>query len=153
MSVSFFGIGQKGIAMAVTAEAKIMEALFGRLAALVLTPVLPIAWPNLTLTPPTTGKFLRVQFIPNIANRVFIGSDEPHQLMGLFQVSVCWPLNAGEGAPRDIAGTVAGQFPADLRLDVGGLSVRVTKRPDVDDLLIEDSRVQIPVTIEWECWG
>lgn len=137
--------------MADTAEAQIMEALFARVGSLAFVPALPIAWPNLNFTPPSSQKFLRVVFVPNIANRLFIGSADPHQHLGLLQISVHWPKNQGETDPRDIAGKVAAHFPADLRL--AALGIRITKKPDVADLIVEDARVQIPITIEWECWA
>lgn len=138
--------------MAVSTEVKIMNALLARMASFVATPALPVAYPNVSFSPPAGGKFLRVQFIPNVTQRVFIGSRDPHRFIGLLQVSVCWPLNVGETAPREVAGAVAAHFPCDLRLTSEDVRVRITKRPDVSDLLVEDSRVQIPVSIEWECW-
>lgn len=139
--------------MASTIEGKIAEVLFGRLGQLVLSQVMPIAWPNVTFEPPADHRYLRVQFIPNLANRVLIGSDGPHQHMGLMQVSVCWPKGVGEIAARDAAGAVAAHFPCDLRLLVGERFVRITKRPDVRDMIVEDVAIQIPVMIPWECWA
>jgi hypothetical protein len=134
-------------------ESEIMELLFGRLSAFVASPVLPIAWPNVSFEPPSDHRYLRAQFVPNLANRVLIDSDGPHQLLGLLQVSVYWSKNEGEKAPRDIASAIAAHFPCDLKLRSGGLSVRITKRPDVADMLVEDASIQIPVMIAWECFA
>ena len=68
-------------------------------------------------------------------------------------VSVYWTKGQGEADVRVIAGRVAAQFPTDLRLTSGEVTVRVTKRPDVRDLIIEDIAVQIPVMIAWEAWA
>ena len=126
-----------------------MAALFGRIATLPLG--LPIAWPNVKFTPPATGRYLRVQFVPNVVNRRLIGSNDPHQYLGLLQVSVYDRINVGETWGRRTAGRVADHFPADLRL--GAIGVRITERPTVADMITEDDRVQIPVMIEWECWA
>lgn len=130
-------------------ETTIMEALFERLK--VMPDRLPIAWPNTNFTAPTTNRFLRVQFIPNQTERRFIGSNEPHLYYGLLQVSVMWGQNEGETLPRNAAAQIVSHFPTDLSLSRDGLSVRITKRPALADLMIDGSRVQIPVTIEWEC--
>jgi len=136
--------------MATTTEAAILEALFARVATLDVGG-LPISWPNLSFAPPDDGKFLRVAMIPNATDRLCIGSDDPHQHQGLLQVSVCWPIDKGEDAPREIAGQVAEHFPADLQL--GDLPVRVTQAPSVGPLMTETSRVQIPVTISWQAFA
>lgn len=133
-----------------TTETLIMEALFARLGTLVFAPAMPIAWPNVAFTPPADHRYLRVQFVPNVANRMMISSDGTHQLLGLLQVSVYWTKGQGESAAREIAGQIAAHFPADLTLASGGTNVRITKRPDVVDMIIEDAAIQIPVMVAWE---
>lgn len=127
----------------------IMAALFGQVATIPLA--LPVAWPNVNFSMPATGRFLRVQFVPNVTNRRFIGSDDPHQYLGLLQISVYDRLNMGETWVRQAAGQVASRFAADLRL--GEIGVRITKQPSVADMIIEEDRVQVPVMIEWECYA
>lgn len=138
-----------------------MAALFGRLAGLSLSSSLPIAWPNVSFPgknpdgspKPKPPEYLRAVFVPNATNRQHINSDGLHQYLGLLQVSVHWPVGQGESAPRSIAGTVASHFPTDLRLTHGDVSVRITKRPHVADLITEDDGVQVPVLVEWECYA
>jgi hypothetical protein len=139
--------------MAATVEGSIVQALFSRLDTLALTPALPISWPNLNFTAPASRKYLRVQFVPNTNNRVFIGSEAPHQRLGLLQVVLHWPLNQGESAPRDIAGQIAAHFPTDLRLVADVVEVRVTEAPTVANLLVTETDVQIPVIVPWETWA
>ena len=43
--------------------------------------------------------------------------------------------------------------PADLRLTSGGVTVRITKKPDVAGAIVEDHAIQIPVTIDWETFA
>lgn len=135
------------------AEWEIMAALYARLASYVASPVLPVAWPNVAFTPPANQRYIRAAFVPNMAARALIDSDGPHQHFGLLQVSVMWTKGQGEAAPRQIAGAIADHFPCDLKLRSGGLTVRITKRPDVRDLIVEDAAIQIPVMIDWECWA
>jgi hypothetical protein len=132
-------------------ETDIMAALFARVSS--FAPAMPIAWPNLTFTPPANQRYLRVQYVPNVANRVMIGSDDPHQHLGLLQLSVYGKKNNGEAAVRADAAAVAAHFPCDLKLYSGAAAVRITKRPDVRDLIVEDAAVQIPVIIAWEAYA
>ncbi len=140
--------------MPTSAEARIKALLFGEIDDMAgEAGALPIAWPNISFTPPATGKWLRVDFIPNRVDRVSIGSAEPHRLRGLMQVSVMWPLGQGTDAAADIAGAIVGLFPADLVLWDGDLRVRVVQRPAVAGAIVEEQRVMVPVTVEWEAFA
>jgi hypothetical protein len=138
-------------------ESDIMQALFDRVAS--FTPTMPIAYPNINFTPTSSGNparltpYLRLQFVPNVANRLLIGSDDPHQHLGLLQVSVYWAKGQGERLPRERAAAVAAHFPCDLKLRSGAVTVRIAKRPDVRDLIIEDAAVQIPVMVSFEAYA
>lgn len=139
--------------MADSVEVKILDALTKCLSALAIEPALPIAWPNVNFTPPKDRRYLRVQFVPNVVERRFIGSNEPHRYMGLYQVSVHWPQGAGEYAPRRVAAAIVSHFPTDLRLVEDDVEVRIVSRPMAADMLVEKAGVQVPVTIEYECWA
>ncbi|TPL06684.1 DUF4128 domain-containing protein [Mesorhizobium sp. B2-4-11] len=133
-----------------TIETSTEAALFARVAALVLSPVLPIAWPNVAFTKPAGG-YLRVTHVPNTNRRLFLGSNDPHQRMGLLQVDVFKPLNMGASTATEIAGLVAAHFPCDLRLTSGGVTVRVTKAPDVSQAIADDTHWLVPVTVRYTC--
>jgi hypothetical protein len=135
------------------AESEIFAALMTKLAAFTASPVLPVSYPNVSFTPPANQRYIRAQFVPNTTNRVLIDTDGPHQHLGFLQVSVYWTKGQGEAGPRAVAAAIADHFPADLRLTSGGVSVRITARPSVRDLIIEDAAVQVPVLIPYECWA
>ena len=140
--------------MATSTEARIKALLFARLGTLTgAAGALPVAWPNVSFSPPTSGKFLRVDFIPNRVDRVEIASDGTHQMRGLLQVSVMWPQNVGTDAPMDIAGAIVSAYPADLTLWDGALRVRVYQRPAVAGVIVEDQRIMVPVTVAWEAFA
>lgn len=132
-----------------TIEANIQAALFARVAALTLSPAHPVAWPNLSFTAPADRRYLRVSHLPNSTDRLFVGSSDPHQHQGILQVVVCAPLNKGEAAVMEIAGLVADHFPPDLLMADG---VRVSKRADIATALIEDTEIQIPVSIRYRAF-
>lgn len=134
-------------------ETDIFAALMSRVASFVASPALPVAWPNVVFTPPADHRYLRVAFVPNVANRALIDSDGPHQHLGLLQVSVYGKKGSGEAGVRADAAAVVSHFPCDLKLYAGSVSVRITKRPDIRDMMVEDAAVQIPVMIEYEAWA
>lgn len=141
--------------MAITTEGAIQEALLTRLAALVLAPVHPVAWPNNSFTPPNGNRYLEARFVPNTTSRLLIDSDGPHQRLGFLQVNVRDALNQGTRI-LDIAGAVAAHFPCDLTLFHSlGLSVRITADADVGAMMVETTTpgVVVPVLISFECWA
>ena len=139
--------------MATSTEARIKALLFARLLTFTgAAGALPIAVQNVSFTPPNNKKFLRVDFIPNRVDRLEIASDGAHQMRGLLQVSVMWPLTVGTDAPLDISGAIVSAYPTDLTLWDGDLRVRVYERPAVAGVIVEDQRVMIPVTILWEAF-
>lgn len=131
-----------------TGESSIEAALFARVASLEFVPALPVAWPNTAFTPPES--YLRVNHIPGAANRIFIGSDEPHQRLGVLQVTLFAPKNGGVSSVTEIAGTVAAHFPADLKMSADGVAVRVTKVPEVAQALADETHWHVSVSIAYE---
>ncbi len=141
--------------MAVTAEAAIMEALFARLATLTLTPVHPIAWPNLSFSKPGSNRYLEARFVPNTVTRRFIGSGDPQQHIGFLQVNVRDGQNQGSRVV-ETAGLVAAHFSTDLQLPhATGVSVRITSKPEVAAPIVENNPagILVPVMIPYECWA
>jgi hypothetical protein len=135
-----------------TIQSSIEVALFSRVASLTLSPALPVAWPNVSYDPPLTG-YIRVTHIPNIARRLFLGSSDPHQRMGLLQVDVFTPLNKGASAATEIAGKVAEHFACDLKMVSGDVTVRVSKAPDVNQAIADDAYWFVPTTVTYEAYA
>ena len=135
-----------------TVEAKIARAVTLRVTTLGLG--LPISWQNVDFSPATdapTGKWLRVQHVPNTVERMTFG--DLHRYRGLLQVTVHWPKGRGEIEPREIAGQIVAHFPANLTLTEGDLPVRIMQRPEARDMLIEDAGAMIPVMVQYEAWA
>jgi len=100
-----------------TIQSSIEAALFARAASFLLSPTLPFAWLNVSFTKPIGG-YLRVTHVPNIARRLFLGSGDPHQRLGLLQVGVFQPLNKDASQATEIAGKVAEHFACELKCGV-----------------------------------
>lgn len=133
-------------------ETSIWLALKARVEALVLSPALPIAWPNLSFTKPSGG-YLRVTHVPNMNRRLFIGSTDPHQRLGLLQVDVFGKKNENIAVAVEVAGKVAAHFPTDIKMRYGEVAVRVTAAPTVAQPIDDDTHLLVPVTVPIECFA
>jgi hypothetical protein len=131
-------------------ETEIMLALRARLVSFAQAQSLPIAFTNKSFKTPKGGKFLRETFVPNIIDRQYLASDAPQWHRGLYQVDVMWPHDDGETAAREVAGDMAAHFATDLKLTSGTTTVRITQRPEVAGMLVDETQTMIPVTIRWE---
>ena len=139
--------------MATTVEGAIEQVLSVRLASLVLSPVHPVAVPNVNFTKPSSNRYLEAKFVPNATSRILIGSTDPHQRIGFLQVNVRDKLNTGSRI-TDIAGLVAAHFPADLKLyHATDIMVRITADAEVNAMITETAPpgVMVPVLIPYEC--
>lgn len=136
-----------------TIETAIWLALKARVQALVLSPVFPVAWPNEAFSKPSTGGYLRVTHVPNMNRRLFIGSIDPHQRLGLLQVDVFMPKNQNVAVALEVAGKVAAHFSADLRMAYGDIAVRVQSAPTVAQPIDDDTHLLVPVTVPVECFA
>lgn len=135
--------------MADFVETSIAEALFARLATLVLTPAMEIAWPNISFDPPTAG-YLRATPVPNLASQVTLGDAGKNRFGGLFQVDVFWPQNDGIRPALERAGAVAAHFKRGTVLTRDGINVRITRPPEVRPHLQSPPYLQVPVMIRYQ---
>ncbi len=125
----------------------IYDAFALRLAAFAAlsTPALPVAYPDVAFTPPSTGKWLEAQWIPNRSRNYGMEDDGPTMMQGLAQVNVCFRPGGGLMAGLALANQVVQYFNKGTRFDIA----RVYVKPWVANVLPETTRVAYPVTISW----
>lgn len=147
--------------MATQTETKIVESLFAELAALALTPPLPIALPNLDFTPPADEKWLRVSEAPSPILPAALAPAGPGYLAitpgardynGTIQVDVVWPQRSGITAPKEIAGAITAHFSPAKAIYGDGVKVKVI-RSHVGAKVDEASRIYLPVTIQYRAFA
>jgi hypothetical protein len=135
--------------------AQIMDALFAR-ALLMATqgPTLPVSLPEQFdpatqkgFEPPADGKYLTVQFFPNVPAWQGLASGRIDQ--GLLQVTVIWPKNEGVIKPAEKAQAVIDHFAKSTELFSGATKVTISGEPWASAPLPETHAVSIPVTIPW----
>lgn len=126
-----------------TANSAIETALNEILEAAVLG--LPISWPGLDFTPPTSGNWLEVNFLPNRGVDDRLANDGYVSPQGIYQVAaVSRPQS--ELRLRAVAEQVQAAFPKGTRISG---NIRVGSHPYTTSVLIEADRMRLPVTIEY----
>lgn len=149
--------------MTATVETSIWQALKTRAAS--LPGSLVISWPMEPFTPPVSGgkpaPYVEVRNIPNANVRPFIGSGDPHDRMGILQLTLCWPVAdvgaaAGKTHPDVLierAGEIAAHFNTDRPLDFEGVRVRVERAADVAQGYRDDAYIRVPVSVRWQTFA
>ncbi|WP_297803405.1 phage tail terminator-like protein [uncultured Brevundimonas sp.] len=126
---------------------KVTDALLSRVGSLVLSPVLPVAYPGLSFAPPSDGKYLRAEVFHNAAK--WEGATAGRMDQGLLQVTVVWPKGKPTIQPITVADAVMAHFAKGTEMVSQGRKVTVTAEPVMATPIYEDSSTLVPVTISW----
>lgn len=136
---------------AVGTEALIIEALMQRLATLVLSPVLAVAYPDVVF--PAAGQvkpatYLRVSFMR--ARTASVGISRWDERPGIMQVDVVYSTAAGPIGPTNYADAVAAWFPRNWSTTNGAVRVDVYETPSIDSPVPDVAPYSfIPVSIRY----
>lgn len=134
------------------ANSDIFAALCSHLADLVLSPALPVAWPNVDFTPPANG-YLAASHFPASVNQIETGANGRDRYRGILQVSVFKKHGIGAiSGGMAAANSVAAHFDRGSYIETaGGLFVRIRSTPFVGPGFKDGSYWQTPVSVLYEC--
>lgn len=104
-----------------------------------------IAYPGVDFTPPDSGEWLEVRFLPNEGVDNGLGYSDSYVPQGIFQVSAATRPGNGVIQIGKVADDVAAVFPK----GAGVGPVRVWRHPYQQQFVTMDDRVMIPVTVEY----
>lgn len=110
-------------------------------------PALPVAMPEVSFTPPSDGRYLRIDLFRNAP--FWASLSHGHIAQGLLQVTVVWPKGQGIIAPGRASDAVKDHFPKGLILYAGEPKVKVSGDPWAAAPLSDDTDSETPVTIPW----
>ena len=127
--------------------ALIRAALEIRLAS--ITPAVSTAAENIAFTPASGVPYQRSNLLPNTPDDGQIGSSVYFEV-GIFQVTVCYPINAGPGPAEARAQLIKNAFKRGTTLVNGGVTVIVMNQPSVASALIDDDRFCIPISVRYQ---
>lgn len=111
---------------------------------------LPIAWPGMPKTPPSTGMWLEALFFPNEGRDLAWDNDSQQDTLGFFQLSVYYRPGKGANqvsqiAAMEIADAIIYYFPKGF--PVGDVKVR--KEPWQGPAVNLKGKSFIPITIPY----
>jgi hypothetical protein len=139
---------------AATIETAMREAVAARVASLPMAETYtPVWFDGPTYTPNANTPYIRVAWIPNSTNRIFLGSSDPHRRLSLLQLDFMAPKSWTGVQAIQVAGQIAAWFPADLRMTFGDVTCRVTAAPHVSGPMAGDVFMQVPVTVPIETFA
>lgn len=111
-------------------------------------PPLPIAFENRTFTAPANGRYLRAYLLPAKTNANFLeGTDREY--LGVFQVSIVQPLNAGTASAQTIAIALDTLYP--ISFLEGSTRVYITSPMSAAVPIIEPDAYVLPVSCNFRC--
>lgn len=136
---------------AVGIESKITEALLQRLAALTLSPVLPVAYPNIAF--PAAGQTKPDVYLearsPLRAETQQLGISAWDTHVGIFQIDVVYKAQDGLIKPTEIADKIADWFKRGTRLTNGDVRVDIDATPSVAAPVADSPYIRTPVSIRY----
>lgn len=111
------------------------------------SPALPVAWPNVTFTPPV-GSYVRAFLIPSsTASRDIGGKNRSYT--GIFQASLFLPIGSGPALADSLAGSLDAAFPVDTQLISGSLRITLTSPMSAAAAVEEPDRYLVPVSCSY----
>jgi hypothetical protein len=136
--------------MSARPEATIVDLLSTKLKALVFSPQIPIAWPHVAFTPPTSPRlWLEAWPMFNTTGNLFLGNADPSEHLGIMQVTVVSPLGKGATPALDVAEAVAAHFAKGTRLQGSGVDLRVYEKPSISTPFKDEGDLRTAVSIRW----
>lgn len=135
-------------------ESLIAGALLARLKALVLSPALQVAYPNVPFPASGSDKpdtYLQASLLRGATQGIGISQWDEHA--GILQVDVLYKSQNGEVKPLAIADAVASWFGRGTRLTNGGIQVDVYEKPAIGPAINNgDGYEKFPVSIRYRCF-
>lgn len=130
-------------------ETDIADALAEHAIAVAATLGLPLSMPNVPFTPPDSSMYLEVRHFRNTNLNPTWGEDRV--LLGVYQISVIDPNQAGEIPATAIASQVIDAFHKNTNLYSGVAHVVVYENPTLLTTVQLANKSAYPVSIPYRC--
>lgn len=124
--------------------ADIYTAFADHLTAFATAQGVPVAYPGIHFTPPTSGPWMELSWFPNETRNIALGNDGS-QLRGFGQVSCCIRSGVGILPAANLAGEIIRHFEKGTVLG----PARVDSKPWVSSVLNAPDRITAPVTVRY----
>lgn len=111
-----------------------------------LTPAMSIAWQNKSFSPPA-GRYARAFLIPAPTESRYLSRSDRHYT-GIFQVTLCMPLDTGSNAAESLVASLDSAFAHTFTQDT--VTVWLTKPFSAAPPIPSDDRYMVPVSATYE---
>lgn len=109
---------------------------------------LPVAWENVPFMPTAGVTYLRGTLLPAATSAPDLAGDL-RTWLGIYQIDVMTPINAGPGGAENIAAQIAALFPLNQRLSGIGLTLQVMTPPSAAHAVQDADRYVVPVSFKY----
>lgn len=110
-------------------------------------PAIPIAFENVTFTPPAT-RYLRAFLLPaDTGSRDLEGRHREY--LGVYQISIVLPIGNGAGPGETLVAALEALFPMTAPLTSGGLQVFITSPLSASKAPQDPDRYVIPCSLTY----
>ena len=113
-----------------------------------MTPIVAIAWQNIGYTPVTGTPYQACYLMPARPDNPTMGCNH-YREQGIFQVSLFYPLLVGSLAAEARAELIRTTFKRGVSMTSGGVTVRISKTPEIGQGRVDGDRWHVPVKIVW----
>lgn len=113
-----------------------------------MTPEVPTAWENTKFDPQVNVAFQKASLLPAEPENPSFG-DAFHRAQGIFQVQLNYPLLSGSAVALARAELVKTTFYRGLSLVSSGVTVVVSRTPEIAPALVDGEWYTIPVSIRY----
>lgn len=112
------------------------------------SPVIPVAWQNVSYTPVSGTRYIRAYLLPAETFDGAITGD--YKLYaGIFQLSIYSPDGTGTGAAETIAESLIALFAQNTAIVKSGLTIFIDRTPSMGPSMIETGWHVLPVSIRY----
>lgn len=113
-----------------------------------MSPALATAWENNAFVPPaSTTPYQKVHLLFATPDNLEMGAS--HQELGIFQVTLCYPLQIGTSTAAARAEALRTTFRRGSSFTSSGVTVNITRTPEVSAGTVAGDRFEVPVKIRF----
>lgn len=131
-------------------HATVRAILEARLNTWAATRPVRVAWENVPFSPAQGETYLRAFMLPAETVSQDLKGDH-RRFLGIFQVSIVTPINAGPGAALALVDALNTHFPMNGRYTSGSVTVQIVGPASPAPAIQEESHFIIPVSIRYRC--
>ncbi len=113
-----------------------------------MTPSISTAWENLPFTPVAGTAYQAAYLLPATPDNSTLG-DGFYRAIGIFQISLFYPLQAGAGVAAARAELIRAAFKRGTTMTSGSVKVIVDRTPEIGQGRVDGDRWHVPIKIRW----